>query len=297
MKQLVNYDRWLSHQAAQHRAGFVLAVENLRWELPAGLGENWVCITWTDLGRQIEESIAVQSLPPGEMLLARHTLGFIREYLWSEIMSDERLELEDVALLKAFTKIGVACERKVVDLVRGVETVLANSGIAVDGFRLQERTFRNYTRTVYWGYLQVGVPPKQCGYPTLIAGIVGDEVHVWLESLPSGPAKEPMRRLGRSVEEVLQARTPGWRVMPTDDRGWPDVPVSFPLTKVLAAEDQQATLNAFVGRAMEDLKAVCLCGSICSELQKIVGSAGGVGAKLGEAEPEKEQAGGPGYEG
>lgn len=267
--QLVNYDCWLSKQPARHRAGFVLAVTDLTSEMPTGLREQWRCVTWTSLGRQLEQVLGIKKLPATETLLAEHMLGFIRRYLWSGDMTCNRLELEDVAILRAFARIGIDCERKVNSLVAGLEEIIRQSGLATGRTTLQKTLFRTYVRSVVFSYL---VPDKQasaCGSPAIMAGVLGDEAVVWIESSPPGPAKALIRKLGRTLEAALQSRNPSWRVMPDEDRRWYDITVSMPLVKVLAADDQREAMVSFVRAAIEDMRAVGFAERLLDELQRL----------------------------
>jgi len=267
VSQLKNYDHWLSQQAADHRAGFVLAITDQSGNLPESLQLPWHCTTWTDLARDHELALAEDSIPPTERLLTSHMCGFIRDHLWNEEdMSSSRFDFDDLALIRAFALIGTDCFNKVHALVAGLEEELADllQG-AYESCRQQKSLRSSFNRSVIY----VKFLPEAKGLPAspgIYAGIVGGDACVCLESSPPSPAKAKLSKLALKFGPLLRERNANWEVI-DDESSWSDLLLCKPLAWILAAEDQQAALREFIVGAIADLKEVGLIETLKEELQ------------------------------
>lgn len=270
VNQLLNYDAWLARQPAPRRAGWVLAISDLSPALPVGLTQPWHCVTWTQFGRHLDRLLGTTELPVSDRFLARHALGFIRRYLWSEKdMGDSNLELEDVALLRAFTEIGLDCEKKINRLVAGLEEIVNREAVFRGSVRHQTVLFKSSGRSmVYAGFLPDSVCDQRgCVY--IMAGVSGGDAAVWIESSPAKAMKGRIRQSVHQVADALRERNPDWGVFNAEDRVWPDLELRMSMVQILAADDQQEALTSFVASAVEDLKAVGLLDMIENELNTL----------------------------
>ena len=257
VSQLVNYDLWLSRQQVKCRAGFVLAVAFQPNTLPDNLTQTWKCMTWTSLAQTIEEALADELLPPRERPLVEHMVGFVRRHLWRESdMANSKLDFDDIALLRAFTSFGIDCERKINDLVAGLEETIREADIIRGEIKLQKTLFRTYIRSVCWGYLLPESTMEAHPHLALMAGIAGSEMTVWIESSPAHNAKSEIHKVMHSAEKSLTEQNPNWVAKSEDDGSWIDLVLSEPLTSLLATDHQQEILVQFVANALRDLKEV-----------------------------------------
>lgn len=183
VNQLVNYDSWLSQQSAEQRAGFVLAIENKAADVPLNLSCKWKCFTWADLGRCVRDALDKNALPAVDRLLAKHLLGFIRTHLWSESdMSSDRIEFDDIALLRAMHLIGNRCSNKCNRLVKQLSQVLEDSGVG-DGKIISNPTnLTNYGRMTIKRKL---FNSKLATHPYMQLGVEGDSLAILLETPPT----------------------------------------------------------------------------------------------------------------
>jgi len=151
VNQVVVYDNWLIRQDERYGydsiqvSGFVLAKTDMTEGLPKEVSkERWKCTTWTELGQLLAELLREKQIPEIEMEFVRHLLGFIRQYLWSKFaMSENKLDFDHVALLRAFTAIGRECERLVNELVEPIMGHLKNSELGLTDFNASQGTLQN----------------------------------------------------------------------------------------------------------------------------------------------------------
>jgi len=268
VNQLVNYDHWLCHQPAEHRAGFVLALDDMACDLPTNLTMPWHCLTWTDLAEQVIEAISTNDLPPSEEMLAKHLLGFIKKHLWRVSgMTNDRIEFDDLALLRAFASIGVDCDKKVTRLVAQLEGMLKEADIGEGKIALNQTLFRTYLRCTIYRYFFL---PEEFPYPILVAGVEKDQLIVFIESAKGYAQKPAITQAIRSVEDRLKERNQEWRVpSPEDHQGLRDLEVRLPLTNLLVAPDQEAVFLEFFRKAFEDINQV---GVVQAIQERLVGS-------------------------
>jgi hypothetical protein len=181
VSQLVNYDEWLARQDAVHKAGFVLALRDMSTGLPEGLRQPWHCFTWTALGLEVEKALATDLLPISERPFAEHMLGFIRHRLWDTTdMTTSRLELDDVALLRALAAIGPSCSRKIKTFVNEFQKSFENLGVS---FVDIGHTNGFFDRTENISYaIRARCVSGDGGEVSVSVGVVNDESCVWLGS-------------------------------------------------------------------------------------------------------------------
>ena len=227
-------------------------------DLPPELAMPWHCFTWTQIGQQVEEALEQDGLPPTDGFLAKHLLGFIMTHLWrtSDMSSDDRLGFDDVALIRAFSHIGVDCDKKVTRLVGHLKGLLESSGIGVGTITQQDVIFRPTLRTVV--YRQI-FEKAVWDYPAILLGIKRDILAIWLEIAPNNEKKSTFNAALNGVLPELQNRNTGWHVPSLEDHTWRDVQLTSPLLDLLVVEDQEAHFVDFFRKALEDLKE---CGVI-----------------------------------
>lgn len=253
VNQLVNYDQWLARQDADHKAGFVLALRDMSTAMPVGLREPWHCFTWTELALEMERALADNLLPISERPFAEHMLGFIRHRLWDTTdMTASRLELDDVALLRALAAIGPSCARKMKDLVSQFKEVFEATGVA---FCRINATTTFFDRTDVAQYSLAATCTNDSSYLCINAGVYADDVRVWISCNPnSKDTKKAARKLLCDRQARLSNRNPAWIVAELDASGYTDAEITKPLISVLANEDWQIPLIEFVRGAVGDLK-------------------------------------------
>ncbi len=251
VSQLINYDDWLVPQPAQHRAGFVLAIQNKTAKLPANLVCDWKCFTWSDLGLQVKAALDEKNIPADESLLARHMLGFIREHLWSATeMAKEELTFDDIALVRAFHLIGSDCDNKINRLVALLEDVLKQSGVGVGEINHQKKLFSDND----WSLVHRRLFNSQ--YPELFMGILDGDISLTLETPPKNPNKVGILKAIESFLSKLQQRNRDWSTYTVEQEPYWDLRLKVPLTMLLNVPDQDAAFKEFFVKALDDFKSV-----------------------------------------
>lgn len=231
-------------------SGFVLALDNLAPKIPLGLMSDWVCITWTQIGQQVEKLLSDQSLAPEEKLLARHMAGFIRKHLWKDTeMNETKIYFDDIALIRAFKMLGNDCERKINDLVAPLAAVLEASVEGLGSVTHQKSMFKPSARSVVYATF------SGTQQPYLYAGIDKSNLRVWVESSRKDQSFEDLARAIEGSLPVLLERNPMWESSVSDStQSWAGLEISKPLYSILDSEDQQSEVTDFVKQALEDLK-------------------------------------------
>jgi hypothetical protein len=252
--QLVNYDNWLQEERCRNPSanisGFVLALDNMAPKIPLGLTSEWICITWTQIGQQLEKLLSDPSLAPEEKFLARHMAGFIRKHLWKDIeMNETKIDFDDIALIRAFKLLGNDCERKINDLVAPLAAVFENSVEGIGNVTHQKSMFKASARSVVYATFS-GTPQ-----PYIYAGIDGSKLRVWVESSRKDPSFKNLEQAIEDLLPVLMERNPNWVSSISDSsQSWAGLELSKPFHSILESEDQQSEVTDFVMRALENLK-------------------------------------------
>jgi hypothetical protein len=253
VNQVINYDHWLADQNVLHLAGFVLAMDNMADSLPSTLRCRWECFSWTTLGLQIQEALERRQLPQKERFLAKHLLGFITNHLWrASEMTEVELNFDDVALIRAFYRMGRDSENKINRLVQPLESLLSESGLFDGKINHQRSLFKGMLRSVMH---QKVFDPSIAGYPTMLAGVMNAKIAICLESAPMFEGKSAIRAVGQSLLPALKERNPHWRINDEDGVWW-DVVLELPLSNLLAADDQAKEFEVFFTAALSDLREV-----------------------------------------
>ncbi len=280
VNQLKHYDDWLDVRHAQHCGGFVLALNDLGHLLPAlGLKRTWTCVSWTRLGLEIRSAIKGQNLPPQETLLAKHLFGFISKNLWrlDEMPATElRLDFNDIALIRAFSKIGRDCERKVNELVAAAIPVITEAGVGIGEVTASQRLFKGSSSSYVERFL---VPGQTKGSdPCLHVGIGSEGSYeeylgVWVLMSPNHSKAKAVLKSVEPFLKKLHERQLKWEMGTGVEDDYAVLGLTVPLTDLLAAENQQAKLKEFVKAALTDLK-------ITGAVDAIVSSVGGSRRKV-----------------
>ena len=247
--QLKNYDEWLKGQAARHKTGFVLAIEDMAAsQMPSG----WVCVTWAGLGLQLKAALDAKDLPADESLLARHMLGFIRKHLWSA--SQMAIDFDDIALLRAFAGLGMTCAEKINQLVAQLKDVLdvsyVSGGRRGGAWTPHSDLFGKHHRST------LGRSIFDSGeYPAMYAGVDSYSMVIWLVTDPKYPRKERITQALQFASRELRERDSNWK-SDLKDNYWCDLEWRMPLSVLLIEpeEKQRARFNEIFKSALEDMK-------------------------------------------
>jgi len=263
VSQLLNYDNWLTRQGADHTAGFVLALRDMSGNLPDGLKQRWHCFTWTALALETEQVLASGDLPKAERPFAEHMLGFIRHRLWDTTdMDTSRLELDDVALLRALAAIGPACSRKVKDIVHQFEQLIRETGVEFVNVRTSSAAFFDRSEGIEWG-ARARCIDNELGEVTVSACVVTDTVRVAVRTYPKNcDAHSIAHGIVHQCEDQLTARNPNWVFFDADHVAYTIAAINKPLVSVLDQDDWQTPLLEFVSSALEDLKTTGILASL-----------------------------------
>jgi len=258
INQLKNYDEWLGVQKSTHRGGFVLALRNLSKKLPPlNLKQKWMCLSWTSLGLVVKTAIEKQELPPQETLLAKHLLGFISKNLWrNQEMPKPKLDFNDVALVRAFSKIGKDCEAKINALMDSMLPLFKEVGIVGN-----VNVYKCLYKALACSKLELFFVPKHDngGEPKLCLAIGSDEsdgdyMGVFLQMSPNHPKLDHARTaLGPAISRMPD-RKPSWEKWESGSDSWNLMTLSLPLTTLLVAEDQEKEARSFFRSGLIDLK-------------------------------------------
>lgn len=261
--QLENYDRWLEAQnvVAHRKAGLVLAIPSYTQKvnelIQAGkLKPRWHCLRWADLGSWIEQQLADKALPAEEQVLAEHLLGFVLKYLQDPSeMTEHRIDIEDLALIRAFALAGKPCENRIDNLVAPLLDVLANSNISFVGSLEHQRVFfRPSARSMVWGWVLPNDGPKPTPDVSIMAGVHKDQARLWLERNPAHASAAQIRKICEDRLERLKEQNNRWEIPELDQSRWKVAVLSKPLSWLLMEQDQAGALAEFVKHGLGDLK-------------------------------------------
>lgn len=275
VSQILNYDHWLALQKADHRCGFVLAITLADDDLPQGLSQPWHCFTWAELAREVELSLANDLLPSREQAWAEHMAGFIRNDLWSSVgMTDQRLEFDDLALIRAFDRMREETNDRIKNLVSILQESLQDSSLITGSVRPERAArgvFGQYRRSVCLGEI-IRSSEKTSGV-ILFAGIGAAQQEtsllIGIQSKPTDLLKPVVRKVVKRLESELIELNPSWQLESEESRLWQDIHLSEDLTKLLATDDQVVALKQFVAKAIQDLQAVGLVEMLEDEIQQL----------------------------
>ena len=272
VNQVVNYDQWLSKEAAEFRAGFVLAINDLTKSLPATLSETWRCLTWTQLAEQTESMLTAELLPATEQPFAQHMLGFIRHRLWDTTdMDDSRLELDDVALLRALAAIGQSCSQKIRGLVNQFEQILKGTGANFVDIRMSTPRFFHRADGIEYG-VSARCTNNESGEISLSAKVVVDQVKVTIGTYPKGcVANQKTREILNRFKDQLTHRHADWVFFGVDESEYRVAEISKPLISVLAEDDWESPLMQFVQDAVNDVKELGLLATLLNIKSTVAG--------------------------
>jgi hypothetical protein len=263
--QITNYDAWLNKQPHRHRAGFVLSLSSLKDCLPSCKCQ-WAATTWTSLGSLLEVVAGQRDqLPPTELFLARHLLGFIKKFLWRRgEMSDDRMDFDDVALLRAFAdERGKLCQQRVEVIVKSLVPMIAGSDVGVGDVATGGKLFGAYNTYYAWRpFAPKGAEGKD---PVLIVGVEGDSLVVWIQTRPGHPKKNKVRDLVVTHLEDLRSRNSEWKV--PEQSEWCDLLIEEPLVRLLAAKSQLDHARNFVQGSLGNLSKTGLAAAITQVLK------------------------------
>jgi hypothetical protein len=251
--QIENYDAWLDNQEVRgSKAGFVLSTDRAL-SLPERLRCTWTCLTWTELGLEVERAITNDSLPPRDAVLAEHLAGFIRDHLWTDTMTDTPIRFDDIALLRAHGSYGIQTQERIDNLVERLIPLLQASGLKLGPIKHYRRLFMGHRRSMLWASTN---PDAKGDLPWLMAGVITEgipKLAVWLETEPKHAKKVEGCTAIRAKLDALRERNAQWHAPPAHEGAWQDLSLRAPLEPILGATDQIQHFEGFFVRAFRDL--------------------------------------------
>ena len=171
-------------------------------------------------------------------------------------MSHDRIDFDDLALIRAFAQIGVDCDKKISRLVSHLPKVVEESGIGIGKITQQDVAFRPTLRTVIYRQL---FESEIYSHPYILLGIERDCLSIWLETPPGNEKKQTFHKSLSGILDRLQERNADWYVPSLGDRSYKDIVLKTPLIDLLVADDQSAVFAEFFQNALNDIKE---CGVI-----------------------------------
>ena len=256
VNQIENYDYWLKKEDAEKKAGFVLSIKDSTDKMPEDLSQKWSTTTWTKLGKQIINALKTGDLASSDRLLALHLAGFINHYLWGDDdVTDERLELHDVAFLKAFNEIASDCVKKTERLVSQLDEVLGREdyGGSVTVKIRKKRLMRESEPHI------LAIKDFSSDREVqLQAGIFCGRIIVSLSTDPKHTKKRQFQDFCASIFDKLHTADSLW-ILGEKMAGmaywrWLDIAHHTPLEVLLGADDQAAKLAEIVEEQLDALK-------------------------------------------
>lgn len=221
--QLENYDAWLDKQEVREsKAGFVLSTDRAL-SLPDGLRCTWTCLTWSELGLEVARALKDDSLPPRDAVLAEHLAGFIRDHLWTYIITDNPIRFDDLALLRAHGSYGIQTQERIDSLVERLSPLLQASGLKLGPIKHYRRLFMGHRRSMLWASTN---PDAKGDLPWLMAGVVNNgipQLAVWLETEPRHEKKVEGCAAIREKLDALRERNAQWHAPPAHEGAWQDL--------------------------------------------------------------------------
>lgn len=163
-------------------------------------------------------------------------------------MDEPDLNFDDVAIIRAFLAVGRDCEEKVNRLVETLSSLIKEHEVGDGSITHTKSLFKAFERSVVYRNLFAS---SLSMYPTLMAGIDGTDMAIWLDTAPGNANKTKIKAVLESLLPNLQTRNPDWRVL---DKGWPDIELRKPLITLLDAQNQPAQFVEFFEGALNDLK-------------------------------------------
>lgn len=283
VNQLINYDRWLQRQRVKSRCGIVLAIDDLTEEvdsLSGNLKSPWICITWADLGHEIEKALTDNSLPEIDKLLAQHVAGYIRRCLWKEKeMSNDPIDFDDVSLMRGISALGGSCKKKLTNLVSPLKNIFESLGEGVGEVTKEFIFTPDIVRFTFCHQLAESLPNKsgKPAYPPAIFAGIDFQLNligVWIRTSPAYPAKADITESIKLCRQKLENQET-WTIT-GDDRmkkgtteRWFDIYRTFPTEKLLLIEtNQDEWLMNFVKESLDHLHKAGILEAITNAASK-----------------------------
>lgn len=264
--QIENYDSWLRTREVigDKKAGIVLAIPLLsekvaKLKAEEKLSQQWHCLRWTDLGHWIESKLEERSIPESEGLVARHLLGFILQHLQDPTeMAEHRINIDDLAMIRAFAVQGRSCEKRIDNLVAPLLQVFEQTGIKFyESTPTHQRTlFKSTLRSMVYGHLLGNLKSPPHPSVAIFAGVRQDDARVWIESNPRSSIRGRINAVCEERFDALKARNESWYMPSADESSWKMVIRSKPLAWILVEEDQAAAFTNFITESISDLQGV-----------------------------------------
>lgn len=253
--QLKNYDAWLEHRDVEgdRKAGLVLALPSLAEKVAdLQLKQPWHCLRWSDLGDWIESALDEDAIPESESLIASHLLGFILQHLRDPNEMVKRIDIDDLALIRAFGVKGKECERRIDNVVAPLVETFDKSGVRFRATKHQRTLYGTHRRSMILGDLIRNDSFSPQPNLRLFAGVCKSDCCIWIEAQPGSPIFEKIKSHCERLQSALTE--PGWEIPTPEQSSWVVLRLSKPLAWLLLEDDQATALAEFVRAAIEDLK-------------------------------------------
>ena len=172
--------------------------------------------------------------------------------------SNLKVDFNDMALIRAFGKIGRECNQKINDLLSSVSPLITEASIGVGEVVAHQKLFGSSGGSSIWRYLVPGWVKGEDPWIEFSIGYeepYGDYFGLWLLMSPKHPKADPVQKEILSLMPKLSERNPRWKHTTGDAGDYTILELWEPLTNLLAAENQLEYMTQFIQAALDDIKA------------------------------------------
>jgi hypothetical protein len=199
-----------------------------------------------------------------ENFLGRNLSDFIHESLGGREM-ENRLGLEDIALIAVFYKQGPSTHQRMKNLISSVAYRFKSSGPLPSEPKYDYSLLKPDAICTFWWDLG----GSKSGYPCLCSGITsnrGNSVIVYLSTEPKHPSKSSIRAFIETKIDDLQSKNPGWQLVSNELSKYWDLNLRVPIEILLGQDDQVEWMYKHFQKAFKELEEV----GIIKGIQNIV---------------------------
>lgn len=267
--QLKPYDDWLNEQrtkGAKHIGAAVVSMARLDLPTPHS---HWKNLIWEQLGTTADECLRQSHLPEVERFILSHFRGFTLKHLKGNdgtIM--EKLNFNDIALLRALGQSGKQFRNKILDLGSEFSAILESTQVGVGDANTKEDIYENWpfgtctTRGLFKAQKRFGTSARVSVCITGNPGYPSPVLEIGVNLMPLPDTFEKFKKLGNASTVALNDILPGWKSEGFESPEIEDedcsIYLSKSLTEFLDAADPKAEINATVTLALNAIKATNL---------------------------------------
>lgn len=264
VSQLVPYDRWLSGETAEHKAGVLISSRPRKF--PPDVGGRWVNVLWSELGKVARACLPDLKPSTDEWFLLTHFLGFVSAHFTrGEKLPVEKISFNDLSLLHALGRSGEQLEKKIKHLTQVLPAILTCSDIGSGEPKVAINLWTNWpygglaSRPLFTAQsksnksaIEVAVTAgPDYNYPVIVAQLF---------VVPLKGKSKQFNSIGDALLLKLNDIVPGWEFggMESDD----DEPercyflLETPFAAILNAKDQVDEVSRILIGALEAIKEV-----------------------------------------